>query len=232
MIETVVIKLGGSVLYDANLNFNTKLVEKFANWFKNQVEYKKVVFVVGGGKLSRFLLGQVNEKIKVESQKHQIGIKVTQVNVSIVFSLFKNQEIKVFDNMEKLSNSMKNDNVKGAIIGGIKEGWSTDMVAAHLAKDLGVKEIYKVSNIDYIYSADPAIVNDAKPLKNLTWDEYIHLFKKQIGKKHEPGMNAPIDISCSVFCKENKIAFRVFGGDILESDWKFPELLSTGTLVL
>ncbi len=232
MISSVVIKLGGSILYDEDLNFNIKFVEKFVAWFRNQKEYEKVVFVVGGGRLSRFLINQLDSEVKLDSLKHRIGINVTKVNASIVFSLFNQANIKVFDDIEKLSNSIKNSNVDGAIIGGIKEGWSTDMVAAHVSKNLGLDCIYKFSDIDYIYSADPKLQKDAKSLTNLSWDEYIDLFYKQIGQKHMPSMNAPIDINCALYCQKNKLQFRVLGGKVLEGDFKVSEMMKTGTLVL
>ncbi len=230
-MNRIVLKLGGSILYDENLSFNTDLVQKFVDWFNYQREYKSVVFVVGGGKLSRFLLNQVKEKIKVESQRHQIGIKVTKVNSNIVFGFFDNPRVKHFDCLEKLCNAVKNGNARGAIMGGFKEGWSTDMVAATIAKNLKIKNVFKISNIDYIYTADPHIDKKAKPLEILTWDEYMNIFKKQIGKKHEPGMSAPIDIECSKYCKQNKISFRVSGGKLLKKEFEVSEILRSGTLV-
>jgi uridylate kinase len=231
-MNRAIIKIGGSVLYDENLNFNVELMKKFVDWFEFQREYKSVVFVVGGGKLSRSLVDQVRDEVKQDSSRHQIGIAVTKVNSRIVFGIFNNSKVKYFDCLEKLSNSIKNGNAKGAIIGGLKEGWSTDMVAANIAKALKLKLIFKVSNIDYIYTADPNKRKDAKPLEVLSWEEYIKMFNSQMGKKHKPGMSVPIDIECAKYCKKNNIAFRISGGKLLNKKLEVTELFRSGTFVL
>ncbi len=231
-MNTAVIKLGGSVLYDSDLNFNIAFLKKIVAWYENQTKYNSVVFVVGGGRLSRFLVNQVKDDVVLDRLKHRIGIKVTNVNVSMARGFFSSDEVECFENLGKICNSIKNGNVKVGIIGGIKEGWSTDMVAAHIAQDLGEKIICKISNIDFIYSCDPKENKDAKPIESISWDEYIELFKRNIGKRHEPNMNAPIDIECSKFCKENNMHFRVSGGDFFKQDLEIQKILESGTLVL
>lgn len=226
-MNSIVIKIGGSILYDDNLKINVEFLEKVINWFDNQKTYENVVFVVGGGKLGRFLLNQVKEKINFDSSKHRVGIKVTRVNATIFWGLFNNKDIAYFETITELCTAIKQD-TKGAIIGGVVEGWSTDMVAANIASSLGLKMVCKISNIDYIYSADPNKGGSPQAFKDLTWEEYIKIFHNQIGHKHKPGMNAPIDIECSLFCREEKIAFRVSGGN-LNTD--IVKLLNSGTLV-
>lgn len=223
-MKTFVLKIGGSILYDGNLSFNVHFLEKIVHWFKNQKDYENVVFVVGGGRLSRFLLNQVKERIAFESPKHHIGIKVSHVNAYMVCSLFNDKDVKYFDSLDNLCENLS----KGAVIGGLVEGWSTDMVAAKIASKLNVPIVNKISNIDYIYSSDPKINSDAEPFESLTWDEYIEVFNSHIGQKHEPSMSAPIDIECSLFCKENNISFRVTGGNL---DENIGEILKKGTLV-
>jgi uridylate kinase len=223
-MKIFVLKIGGSILYDGNLSFNSHFLEKIIHWFKNQNDYENVVFVVGGGRLSRFLLNQVKERIALESPRHHIGIKVSHVNASMVCSLFNDKDVKYFDSLENLCENLP----RGAVIGGLVEGWSTDMVAAKIASRLNVPIVNKISNIDYIYCSDPKVNSNAKPFESLTWDEYIEVFNNHIGQKHEPNMNAPIDIECSVFCKKNNLAFRVTGGNL---DVKIDEILKGGTLV-
>ena len=222
-MNSLVLKLGGSVLYDENLKLNLEFLKKVVLWFENQRNYDNVFFVVGGGKLSRFLVNQVKDEIQFDSLKHQIGIKVTHTNAKIFLALFNDKEIKYFDSLLDVF-----PNVKAGVLGGIMEGWSTDMVAANVAYNLGVKNVCKISDIDYIYTADPNIEQDAKPLETITWKEYIQLFHEQIGEKHKPGMSAPVDIECSLFCNEKGISFRVSGGDLNRD---LDEILKTGTLV-
>ncbi len=227
-MNTAIIKLGGSVLYGEDLKLNTHLLQKVVDWFESQKEYESIVFVIGGGNLSRFLLNQVTEKIFTDPPKHRIGIKVSHVNATIFVGLFNDKGAKYFDSISSLTSEVKSSLVNVATIGGVVEGWSTDMVAATIADELGVKQVTKISNIDYIYSADPNIEKEARPFEQINWKEYIEIFNNQIGKKHKPNMSAPLDIECSLFCKEKGIHFRVSGGN-LERD--FDELLKSGTLV-
>jgi uridylate kinase len=45
----IVVKLGGSLLYDDQLNLNRKVMDKVKEWYKRAVEqYDTVVMVVGG----------------------------------------------------------------------------------------------------------------------------------------------------------------------------------------
>ncbi len=222
-----VIKIGGSILYDDNLKLNVEFLKKIIHWFENQDDYVSVVFVIGGGKLSRFLLDQVKEDINSDSPKHRVGIKVSRVNAIMFFGLFNSSEVEYFESIPELCSNVTKGK-KGALIGGVMEGWSTDMVAASIASDLGVRVVNKISNIDYIYSADPYKQENAKPFETLTWKEYIKIFNNQIGYKHKPNMSAPIDIECSLFCKEKSIAFRVSGGDL---NLDIVKLLNSGTLV-
>jgi len=226
-MDIAVIKIGGSILYDNDLKLNVDFLRKIIHWFKNQDDYASVAFVTGGGRLSRFLLNQVKEDINSDSPKHRVGIKVSRVNAIMFFGLFNDNEVEYFESTSELCASIKKGK-KGALIGGVLEGWSTDMVAASIACDLGVKEVKKISNIDYIYSSDPYKYEDSEPFEMLTWEKYIKLFHEQIGYKHKPNMSAPIDIECSLFCKEKDIAFRVSGGE-LTSD--VVDLLNSGTLV-
>ncbi len=226
-MNSIVIKIGGSVFYDDDLRINIEFLEKVINWFENQKNYEKVIFVVGGGKIGRFLLNQVKEYIKSDSSKHRMGIKVTRVNAMMFSGLFNSKDIVYFESITELCTAIK-QNTKGAIIGGVVEGWSTDMVAANIASNLNLKIVHKISNIDYIYSSDPNKGDNPEPFKNLVWEEYIKIFYNQIGYKHKPSMNAPIDIECSLFCKEEKIAFRVSGGNL---NVDIVKLLNSGTLV-
>jgi uridylate kinase len=226
-MSTAVIKIGGSIFYQKDLNINVDFLKKVVDWYESQKTYENVVFVVGGGSLSRFLLNQVKGSIISDCPKHQIGIKVTHVNAMVFLSFFNSKELRYFESISELCSNVK-EGTKGAVIGGIVEGWSTDMVAANVANELGVKTVYKISNIDYIYSVDPNQQENAKSFEKLTWEEYIKIFNTHIGNKHKPGMSAPIDIECSLFCREEKISFRVSGGN-LERD--LTELLNSGTLV-
>ena len=105
------------------------------------------------------------------------------------------------------------------IAGGWKPGWSTDYDAVLLAKNIGVKTIINMSNIDYLYNKDPKKYPDAKKIKNISWKQY----RKISGSKWKAGLNAPFD---PVAAKEAvKSGFRAF---IIGNDLKNFEKLLDG----
>jgi uridylate kinase len=68
--------------------------------------------------------------------------------------------------------------------------------------------VINVSNIDYVYSADPRKHSDAKPLEALSWSGY----RKMVGDKWDPGLSAPFDPVASRFCHEHKISVAIVNG--------------------
>jgi len=89
------------------------------------------------------------------------------------------------------------------VAGGWKPGFSTDYCAVKLAKNLGSSMIINLTDIDYLYNKNPKEYPDAKPIKNLTWDD----MKKIVGKKWSPGMHTPFDPIASV--EAHKLGLKV-----------------------
>ncbi|MBI2029926.1 methyltransferase domain-containing protein [Candidatus Gottesmanbacteria bacterium] len=75
------------------------------------------------------------------------------------------------------------------IAAGWKPGWSTDYCATLLARDHDASTIINLSNIEAVYDKDPNLHKDAKPLKQITWEN----FEKLVGTKWTPGANLPFD---------------------------------------
>ena len=58
-----------------------------------------------------------------------------------------------------------------------------------LASGLGATTVINLSDVDYVYSADPRKDRNAKPVKRIDWKA----FRKLVGNKWDPGLNAPFD---------------------------------------
>ena len=83
---------------------------------------------------------------------------------------------------------------------GWKPGFSTDLDAVILAKEYGAKTLINLSNIDYVYTKDPKKFADAKKIKEISWKD----FRKIVGDKWDPGLNAPFDPSLPRWRKNSK----------------------------
>ena len=58
-----------------------------------------------------------------------------------------------------------------------------------MAKGLGAKKIVNLSNIDFVYTADPKKDPSAKPIEKISWAE----FRKMIPAEWDPGLSSPFD---------------------------------------
>jgi len=206
MTETIVLSVGGSLIVPDEINLNflknlKKIILKNAN--------KRFIIVCGGGHTAR-KYQEAAKKLNVGKESLDwIGIKATWLNASIVKSLFPEAYgMIVTDPYEKIK-----ANKRIIVAAGYRPGWSTDFDAVVLAKNNGVEKVINLTNMDYVYDKDPVKYKDAKPLKQLGWEEMI----KRVGKKWIPGMNVPFD---PVACKEAekaKIKVIVMNGNKLKN---------------
>jgi uridylate kinase len=232
MKKSMVLKIGGSVIYDNSLNINKEFLDKLKDWYlRIKDDYLKLVIVVGGGSLSRDLQERIATSIGGEEYLHSIGMSVTHTNANILKAYIQDASIYVPQKLGDAYELLMAEERKTIVCGGLKVGWSTDMDAALFADILGESKIYKISNVDYIYDKDPNLQEDAQPIKDMTWEKYFELFDIQEGSTHTPNNSIPIDISCAIFCKEKGLSLWIAGGKRIAQQPTFEDLLSDGTLV-
>ncbi|HOV34788.1 MAG TPA: hypothetical protein PLS56_02230 [Candidatus Dojkabacteria bacterium] len=229
----IVLKIGGSVLYDENLNVNFSLLKKVKDWYYRTVEeYQQRVIVVGGGYFSRELQERISSEISGQNDLHNISMSITQTSAELVRAYIGDQNIfvpkKLGDAYEYL---MENDN-SSVVSGGLKIGWSTDMDSAVFADIIGVDRIYKISNVNYLYDLDPDVNKDAKIIKDISWEGYFSLFGISEDDVHEPNNSIPVDRECSLFCHKKGISFFICGGkDLASNEKNLEEIISDGSLI-
>ncbi|HOF79311.1 MAG TPA: hypothetical protein PLA45_03115, partial [Candidatus Dojkabacteria bacterium] len=164
MGENFVLKIGGSVMYDNSLNVNEALLAKVKNWYMNERKnYKKVAMVVGGGSLSRDMQEKISSSVGGEESLHNIAMSVTQTNAAILQGYLEDMDIFLPKKLGDAYEFLMEENQKTLLSGGLKIGWSTDMDAAIYADILGVKTVYKISNVEFLYEADPKTEINTKP---------------------------------------------------------------------
>jgi len=230
MKKDIVLKVGGSILYDHLLNINFDLFKRIKKWYEeNKDEYNHVVLVTGGGGLSRNMESKVSESIKDKEGLHSVAMSITQTNATILASYIKDKDIFVPKTLGDAYEFL-NSSEKGYMIsGGLKVGWSTDMDAA--ADALSVDRVFKVSNVDFIYDKDPKEYFDAKPIRDMTWKEYFKMFSILPNDEHVPNAHIPVDAKCSIFCEKKNISFHVTGGKLLYEIEDMKGILKQGTFI-
>jgi len=232
MSKKIVVKIGGSVLYDENLDVNFSILKKFKDWYiQHKEEYEKIIIVTGGGALSRNIQKKIQDNITGEEYLHSIAMSVTQTNAAIIQGYLEDATSYIPKRLGDAYEFMNEEKSKTLISGGLKIGWSTDMDAAIFADMLDVETVYKISDIDHVYDADPKVNPAARPLVDLTWVEYSGLFNITDGSYQEANKNIPIDVTCAQFCLKKGISFFICGGDALKEKPTVEEILQTGTLI-
>lgn len=230
--QKIVLKIGGSILFNENLNINFQILEKVKQWYWNILpSVEKIAIVVGGGYLSREIQSKMEGEIKEEQALHNIAMQVTQTNAALVQGYINDVNSYLPKKLGDAYEFLKDPKGKTLISGGLKVGWSTDMDAAVFANILDVNRVIKLSNIDYVYDSDPDTNPNALPIKDLTWKEYFKLAGISDGDGHIVNKSMPIDAPCSQFCEKKKISFYICGGKNLLEKNSIEEILSTGTLI-
>ena len=201
MPKTFVISLGGSLIFPDN--FDKKFIINFKKIIKKYADKgNKFLIICGGGKLARNFQ-QVASKVKKLSNEELdwLGIYATKINAHLLKALFDEMAHGII-----ITNPNAKINFKKNVLiaAGWKPGWSTDYDAVLAAKNLGIREIINMSNVDYIYDKDPRKHNDAKKIERIIWKN----FGKLISGRWKAGMNAPFD---PVAAKEaKKLGMKVF----------------------
>lgn len=206
-----ILSVGGSIIIPPS-GFDVKFLKKFRDLIIAQVETgQKFILVIGGGSTCRVY--QNAAKAVAGLNDHSLdwlGIYSTHFNAEFVRLLFGDLAHK-----EVIKNPTKKLITTKPIIvaAGYMPGCSTDNDAVLLAKNFGVKEIFNLSNVDYIYTADPKINHQAKKIKKATWAE----LKKIVGDRWVPGKNVPFDPIAAKLAEKLQLNVRfVRGTDLSE----------------
>ncbi len=214
--ENIIISLGGSLVAPGEID--TTFLKVFKNVIKKYLDTKRFFIFVGGGKIARNYQKALLEFGADNKERDEIGIDVSRLNATVVKQLFGELAFS-----EIITNPSKKVQTKKDIIigGGWKPGWSTDYCAVILAKNMGIKTIINLTNIDYVYDKDPknppAGGPSAKPFKEIDWKN----FRKIVGNKWSPGLSMPFDPRASKDAEILKIKVVVINGKKLDRLEKF-----------
>lgn len=146
--------------------------------YKEMVEMDKAISRNGGSSISR--------NIDVRQSLDRIGIAATRLNAQLIREVFSDycRDPIVTDPSADITM-----NGKILIAAGWKPGFSTDYDAVILAERFNAEKILNLSNVPQIYSADPKVDPNAKPLFHISFDSLL----KMIGTEWDPGANVPFD---------------------------------------
>lgn len=207
--KTIIISLGGSVIVPKEINVS--LLKKFRLLIYEVINegYRTAIICGGGATNNTYNTAATQITTISDEDLDWIGIKATKLNAELVRAIFGKDAYGVVDNPEdKITSNQK------IIVGaGYEPGCSSDMDAVLLAQNLGAKQIINMSNIDYVYTKDPRKYKDAKPLKDISWKQFIAL----VGELWTPRLNAPFDPIASRKAQELGLEVVILNGNNLEN---------------
>ncbi len=205
--ENIIISLGGSLVAPGEID--TAFLKVFKNIVKKHLASKRFFIFVGGGKICRSYQKALLEFGADNKERDLIGIDVSRLNARVVKQVFDDLAFS-----EVITNPTKKIQTKKDIIiaAGWKPGWSTDYCAVTLAKNLGIKTIINLTNIDYVYDKDPNKFKSAKAFKEINWKD----FRKIVGNKWSPGLSVPFDPKASRDAEVLKIKVVIINGKHIE----------------
>ena len=203
--KTIVISLGGSIIVPDQIDVS--FLKKFKQII-TRLKEDRFVIICGGGKICR----NYQEAAKATSvipkeDLDWIGIRATRLNAELVRSSFGDDAHKkvIHDPHEEIDGSGR------IVIGaGFEPGSSTDLRAVQLAKRFGASRVINMSNIDYVYSADPKKDPHAERMESVSWPA----FRKLVGNEWDPGLNMPFDPIASREAEAVGLEVVIIGNDM------------------
>ncbi|MBU0498218.1 MAG: UMP kinase [Candidatus Thermoplasmatota archaeon] len=202
-MDTIVISLGGSVLFseDGNAPY-IKDLAKLLHRLSTSIEF---ALVIGGGTIARGYIKRGRSLGLSEIQLDQIGIAITRINAQF-FSFFlphKNMPIPLTtDEATALSDSI-------VVMGGTTPGHSTDMVGAELAVKTKALRFIIATNVDGIYDKDPRKFSQAQQLPTVHIDELLDTYGDGWDAA---GKNTVVDGPALRIIKDHRLDTRVVNG--------------------
>ncbi len=209
--KTYIISIGGSLIVPPE-GVDWHFLQKFRALILDKIKQGcKFFLIAGGGITARNYVAAASRVVKIEKDDLDwLGIHATRLNAQLLRTIFRDQA-----NLEIIKNpTFRLYSEKNIIVAsGWKPGRSTDYVATMMAQEYGVKTIINLSNIDYVYDKDPNKYADAKIKLKMTWAE----FRKLVGNKWSPGLNAPFDPVAAKKSEELKLEVVIMNGKNIEN---------------
>jgi uridylate kinase len=207
--ERVIVSVGGSLI--APDQIDTDFLKRFKELILEKVQRGfSFAIIAGGGKTARRYQEAANAVTPLSRQDLDwIGIHSTRLNAQLLRNIFVG-----YAHQQVIKNpTIDIDSDEPIIIAaGWQPGCSTDYDAVLMAKNLGATKLVNLSNIDYVYTADPKKDPHAKKIEKTDWTS----FRKLLPEEWDPGLSAPFDPVAAKEAESLHLEVAVINGKKLE----------------
>lgn len=215
--ETIVMSVGGSLIVPDQID--TTFLTTLKRLIENEITLNKRRFIIiaGGGKTARRYQEAAGAVAELDPEDLDwMGIHATRLNGHLLRTVFRDTAHPVMvTNPDDVLDAPKN--FKLIIAAGYRPGSSTDLRAVQIADRIGATKVINLSNIDYVYTADPKKDHEAARIEDITW----HEFRKLIPTDWDPGLSSPFDPVAARAAESCHIEVAIINGNKLEEIEKY-----------
>lgn len=188
MRETVIISVGGSLIVPGDID--TTFLSSLHTLITKEIALgKRFIIIAGGGKTARKYQDAARAVVDLTPDDVDwIGIHATRLNAHLLRTIFRElAHPVVITNPDDVLDVPKSAHL--IIAAGYRPGSSTDLRAVQIAERCKAQKLVNLSNIDYVYTADPRTNPDAEKIEKMAWAD----FRKLIPAEWDPGLSSPFD---------------------------------------
>ncbi|MFX1465204.1 MAG: UMP kinase [Promethearchaeota archaeon] len=209
MAKSVVVKIGGSLIFKENGDVNVDRISQYAqvlSTLKN--DGMNLCVVVGGGKVARDYIKVLNMFNMPEAQSDMMGIRVSRINaILLIAAIGKNAYPCPPREIPELAKALTTDKI--IVMGGLQPGQSTNAVAAVVAEYTRSDMLINATSVDGVYTDDPKKDLSAQKIDELNYDEFQELIIK---KGSRAGEYALFDLVALKIVTRSSILTKIING--------------------
>lgn len=217
--ETIILSVGGSLIVPDQIDIT------FLTNLRNLVEHqiaaygRRFIIIAGGGRTARRYQDAAAAVTELDPEDLDwMGIHATRLNGHLLRTIFRDVAHPVMiTNPDEIVDVPKDASL--VIAAGYRPGASTDLRAVQIARHCGATKLMNLSNIDYVFTADPRTHPDATRIEDITWPEFLKL----IPTEWSPGLSSPFDPVAAREAERLGIEVAIINGAKLEEIDKYLE---------
>ncbi len=217
MSETIVMSVGGSLIVPGAIDttFLSEL-KKFIDT-ETTVAGRRFIIIAGGGRTARNYQEAAAAVSELNAEDLDwMGIHATRLNGHLLRTIFRDSAHRVMiTNPDEILDVPHHEKV--VIASGYRPGSSTDLRAVQIAEKIGATKVINLSNIDYVYTADPRTNPDATAIESISWSE----FRGMIPAEWDPGLSSPFDPIAAKIAERDGIEVAIINGNKLSEVMKY-----------
>ncbi len=161
----IVVKMGGSLLFDSDLSIRSDIMTQLSAIFQESPNIAAII--VGGGKIARIYIQAAREFHADESQCDTFGIGASQLNASLVITALGEKAYpKPITHPSEVAIAAQFNKI--LVAGGFIPGQSTTSVTFQIAEILNATDVVILTDVDGIYDKDPHKHTDAKKFDEIS----------------------------------------------------------------